>query len=64
MNGLVSEHLSDGRNCICVGTACTFRSDIPAIPVIMYLHKQLKAEGVVEIPKAATHSTAMHAESG
>lgn len=54
VNGLVSEHLSDGRNRICVGTANTVRSDIPDIPVIMYMYQLLKAEVAAEIPDATT----------
>lgn len=54
VNELVSEHLSDGRNRICVGTACTVRSDIPAILVIMYMYQLLKAEVAAEIPDATT----------
>lgn len=52
VNGLGSEHLSDGRNRICIGTACTVRSDIPDIPVIMYMYQLLKAEVAAEIPFA------------
>lgn len=52
VNGLGSEHLSDGRNRICIGTACTVRSDIPVIPVIMYMYQLLKAEVAAEIPFA------------
>lgn len=54
VKGLVSEHRSDGHDRICIGTACTVRSGIPAISVIMYLYQLLKAEVAAEIPNAAT----------